>query len=154
MTTRMKTLVVCAAFLSLAGRSVPAAPTKPVPGPDLDPGPPVKPAVFACRNTVCGVEVVEEKESLPNGDNEGRYSLQAVALCPVGKHAIGGGFSMGGNFNQIAVTRDAPFFVTNDDGEVLDPLPIGWQAGSIRLNEEPLNAGWDIRVWAVCATVD
>jgi hypothetical protein len=110
--------------------------------------------VFACHNTVCGIEVVHARETVDNGPNGGIFDLHAVARCPRNKHAISGGFYLSGNLNQVAVHSNSPVFVEDEDGNIVDPLPVGWEAGSIRLNEDSINAPWTIEVWAVCASVE
>ena len=69
---------------------------------------------------------------------------RAIAMCPVGKELLGGGFRPPWDV-QVELIESGPFFI---DGAT--PAP-GW---AVTLKETvPTGASWYPGVWAVCATI-
>ena len=66
----------------------------------------------------------------------------AVASCPVGEKALGGGYSLSGGGSNLAVRVNAPQF---------DP-PTGWVVTAVEVN--PTSITWQVQAFAVCANVN
>ncbi len=63
----------------------------------------------------------------------------AVATCPAGKFAFGGGFSISGGGPDVAVRVNAPQY---------DP-PTGWVVTAVEVN--PTDTTWQVQAFANCA---
>ena len=79
-----------------------------------------------------------ETDFIPNPSNSAS-SKTAVATCPAGKFAYGGGFSISGGGPDVAVRVNAPQF---------NP-PTGWVVTAVEVN--PTGALWNLQAFANCA---
>ena len=70
---------------------------------------------------------------------------RAIAMCPVGKELLGGGFRPPWDVPGVRLVESGPFFI---DGAT--PAP-GWAVTMETSSPWPLR--WDLGVWAICATV-
>jgi hypothetical protein len=71
---------------------------------------------------------------------------RAVAMCPVGKELLGGGFRPPWDVPGVRLVETGPFFIDS-----ATPAP-GWAV--TMETDQPWILRWDLKVWAVCATIN
>ena len=72
-----------------------------------------------------------------------RHYLSGSANCPSGKKVIGGGYTLGGNYQGATITSNSPLIF-------VDPPQEGWGVAGENFTQSDR---WTATIWVICANV-